>query len=233
MRTGNSWLVLVGLSLIAACGSGSVNDTIRIADGDVHDGGVRSVNGNIIVGTGAVIKGDINSVNGMVDVDDEAEAGDIKTVNGSIRLGRGARTGNIDSVNGGLRARASSGTGRIRLVNGSIDTEAGTAIDGDIDLVNGTAELRGTRVSGDIVTYSGRITLTDASEAMQNIVIKKPKGAFSTSDKPRVVVGPDSRVAGKIIAEREISLYVHESASIGGVEGADPQPWADSPEALD
>lgn len=233
MKQSGIWQLLAVVLLITGCGSGSINDTIRVTAGETREGGARSVNGNIVVGAGAVLEGDINSVNGMVDIDDQAKAGNIKTVNGSIRLGSGAEIRDVDSVNGGLRARASSRIGRIRLVNGSVDTEAGTLIDGDINLVNGTAELRGTRVSGDIVTYSGQITLSDASEAAQNIIVKKPKGAFSQGDKPRVIVGPDSRVAGKVIAEREIRLFVHESATIGGAEGADPEPYSDNAETLD
>lgn len=233
MRQAGVFALLIGCLLMAGCGSGSVNDTIRIADGETREGGARSVNGTIIVGTGAMLEGDISSVNGNVDVDDEATVGAVKTVNGGIRLGAGAAVGDVDSVNGSVRARRSVQIGGVRLVNGSLDTEAGTVVDGEVYLVNGTADLRGTRVTGDIVTYSGHITLTDGSEATQDIVVKKPRGSFSVSDKPRIVIGPDSRVAGKIIAEREIRLFVHESAAIGGAEGAEPEPYTDSPETVD
>ncbi len=219
--------------LIGACGSGSVNDTIRIADGETREGGARSVNGSIIVGNGAVLEGNINSVNGNVDLDDGATAGDIKTVNGSIRLGSQSRSGAVDSVNGGIRARRSVHIGSVNLVNGSLDTDAETVIEGDVFLINGSAELRGTRVAGDIVAYGGQVTLIDGSEAAQNIVIRKPRGTFSMSDKPRVIVGPDSHVVGKVIAERPIRLFVHDSASVGGVEGAEVEPYTDNPESGD
>lgn len=219
--------------LITACGSGSVNENIRIARGETQEGGARSVNGNIIIGSNAVLKGDINSVNGMVDVDDGASTGDVKTVNGSIRLGPGASTGNLDSVNGNIRMKTGATTTGVRLVNGTLDTEEGSEIKGNVTLVNGSAEVFGTLIAGNFTTYAGKVTLAQGSEIGGDLVVKKPKGTFSAKDKPRVVIGPDSRIAGKIIAEREIHLYVHESASIGSVEGAEVQRFSGSVSELD
>jgi hypothetical protein len=36
---------------------------------------------------------------------------------------------------------------------------------------------------------------------------------------PRIVIGPGSRVEGVIHLEREVKLYISESAEVGGVEG--------------
>ena len=36
---------------------------------------------------------------------------------------------------------------------------------------------------------------------------------------PTVTIGPGCRVDGKIIAEREVKLYISETAEVGGVEG--------------
>jgi len=36
---------------------------------------------------------------------------------------------------------------------------------------------------------------------------------------PEIVIGPGSVVKGKIILEREVKLYISESAEVGGVEG--------------
>jgi len=38
---------------------------------------------------------------------------------------------------------------------------------------------------------------------------------------PKVIVGPDSEIKGSVIAHQEIELYVHESAKINGIVGAD------------
>ena len=40
-----------------------------------------------------------------------------------------------------------------------------------------------------------------------------------TNRKPTIVIGPGSRVEGVVRAEREIKLYISESAEVGGVEG--------------
>ncbi len=219
--------------LLAGCGDGSVNDTIRIKSGTSSEGSANSVNGNIIVETGAVVEGDVRTVNGMVDIDEQAQTGNVKTVNGAIRLGSGAETGNLDSVNGSVRIKNGGKTGGIRLVNGTLLAAQGSRINGDAYLVNGSAELIGTRISGTLSGYSGGFMVTDASEVTGDVIIRKPKGSFSDSDKPKVVIGQNSTVGGKIIAERAIELWVHESASIGGVEGAEIQVFSGSADELD
>jgi hypothetical protein len=45
------------------------------------------------------------------------------------------------------------------------------------------------------------------------------KAGKSKSRKPRIVVGPGSRVEGKIILKREVELFISETAEVGGVEG--------------
>ncbi len=221
------------IMLVSACGSGSVNDNIRIAKGEIHEGGARSVNGNIIVGSKATVQGDISSVNGTVDIDDGAEVANIKSVNGSIRVGEGAIAGNIDSVNGNTRLLPDSRTTGIRLVNGSLDAEKGTHIMGSAFLVNGTMELFGAMVDGDLETYSGNMLVTDSSKVAGNIFVKKPKGTFSNTDKPRIIIGPDSEVAGGIIAERDIHLFVHDSATVGSIEGAAAEAFSGSVSDID
>ncbi len=41
----------------------------------------------------------------------------------------------------------------------------------------------------------------------------------SRSRKPRIVIGPGSRVQGAIILKREVELYISDTAEVGGVEG--------------
>jgi hypothetical protein len=47
---------------------------------------------------------------------------------------------------------------------------------------------------------------------------------------PRIVIGPEARVDGPMVFEREVKLYVHSSARIGQVTGATPEPY-DTPRA--
>jgi hypothetical protein len=37
---------------------------------------------------------------------------------------------------------------------------------------------------------------------------------------PRIVIGPNAVVEGALVFEREVTLYVHDSARIGKVTGA-------------
>ena len=55
-----------------------------------------------------------------------------------------------------------------------------------------------------------------------DIIIEKPSGwgFFRKKQRtPKVIIGANSRVVGEIRTEREIKLYVHSSAEIGGVSG--------------
>ncbi|NNF66328.1 MAG: hypothetical protein HKM98_02350 [Gammaproteobacteria bacterium] len=226
------WLLALAVWL-GGCGDNSVNDNIRIAAGETREGGARSVNGNIIVANGATMEGDISSVNGSIDIDEQATVANVKTVNGSIRLDNGASAGKLESVNGNVRLRADVRAAKIRLVNGTLDTESGTEIAGDITLVNGSTRLAGTRIKGQLTQMAGDVTITDGSILEGNLLIKKEKGAVFKGDEPRIVVGPGSEVKGSIIAEREIKLLVHESATVGVVEGAEVQQFSGSPDALD
>jgi len=55
-----------------------------------------------------------------------------------------------------------------------------------------------------------------------DIIVEKPGGwsfGFRKSRDPRVVIGPNSRVFGTIRLEREVKLYISDTAEVGGVEG--------------
>ena len=52
--------------------------------------------------------------------------------------------------------------------------------------------------------------------------IEKPHGfsnGDSTKNKPKIIIGPGSRVDGTIKLEREVELYISETAKVGGVTG--------------
>jgi len=60
-----------------------------------------------------------------------------------------------------------------------------------------------------------------------NVRYSKPSGwNWSASRDPRVVIGRDSEVRGELVFEREVELYVHESAKIGKVTGATVQRYS-------
>ena len=68
---------------------------------------------------------------------------------------------------------------------------------------------------------SGNIKLADGAVVNGDIIVEKPGGwGWNKEDKkPKVVIGPGSRVEGVIRLEREVDLYISESAEVGGVEG--------------
>ena len=51
-------------------------------------------------------------------------------------------------------------------------------------------------------------------------MVEKQGGWFnSMKRKPIVTIGPMSRVDGEIVLEREVELYISETAEVGGVSG--------------
>jgi DUF4097 and DUF4098 domain-containing protein YvlB len=194
-------LIAIGLS---AC-TYSANEDIRVADGESHRGDASTINGNVDVGENADA-GDSNfrTVNGRIVVRDGAQVNDCATVNGSMKVGEGAVAGNLRTVNGDLRVgRDSRVEGRIQLVNGSVELGPGSHVEGDVGTINGKIEMR-----------------TDGSEVQGDLTVREA-GDDRHSRLPMIVIGPDSRVSGGLVFERPVELYVHDSAEIGEVSGAE------------
>src|SRR5690606_40628565 len=82
-------------------------------------------------------------------------------------------------------------------------------------------------VGGNSRNGNGDITLDDGSVVEGTVRYSKPSGwHWSASRDPRVVIGRDSEVRGELVFEREVELYVHESAKIGKVTGATVQRYS-------
>lgn len=221
MKTANrsaALTVLVSLLLpLWACAS--VNKSITIDAGETSDG-ATTVNGKISVGAGATVTGDVTSVNGSIRIDEGATVTGAETVNGSLRLADKVRSHSLSTVNGSIEV-ASDATvaGAVTAVNGRITIGGGSKVQNDLGNVNGEIELRGSEVGGDVSTVTGDIELADGAVIMGDLIVEKPGGWNSSKRKPRVVIGPGSRVEGVIRLEREVKLYISESAEVGGVEG--------------
>jgi len=218
---------LIAAALLALCvalpaQAGSVNKSIKIPAGAQSDGD-STVNGSISVGSGAVLTGDISTVNGTIRVDDDVQLREASTVNGALRLGDGVVASSLSTVNGSIRVGERGNIEqRLEAVNGRISTERGTIVGRGIGNVNGEIELSGTRVEQDVTTVSGDITLADAAVVLGDLVVEKPNMwnfGSGSSRKPRVVIGPGCRVEGTVVLEREVELYISETAEVGGVSG--------------
>jgi carbonic anhydrase/acetyltransferase-like protein (isoleucine patch superfamily) len=199
----------------------SLNKSITIDDG-AEAGAQSSVNGSISIGEGAVISGSVETVNGTIRIDENAQVKDAETVNGSIRISSGATADDVGSVNGSIRlAENVTVSGEVSVVNGKISLDKGTTVADDVSNINGEIMLAGAEIGGDLTTVNGDVTLDDGSTLRGNLIIEKPGGWGWNRNKrePKIIIGPGSKVIGNIELEREVELYISESAEVGGVSG--------------
>ncbi len=212
---------IVAFAMISPSHALSINKSIDIAAG-TEAGGQSSVNGSISIGEGAIITGSVDTVNGTIRIGDHARVRDAETVNGSIRIGSGATTEDVGSVNGSIRLGENvTVDGEVSVVNGKISLDKGTTVADDVSNVNGEITVAGAEIGGDLSTVNGDVTLEDGATLHGNLIIEKPGGwGWNRSKrKPRIIVGPGSRVIGNIDLEREVELFISESAEVGGVTG--------------
>jgi len=102
--------------------------------------------------------------------------------------------------------------------------DRGSRIASGIETVNGAIGIVATEVGGDISTVNGDITVGVDSHVRGGIRVKKPNASWNPVGTgrraPRIVIAPRAKVDGKLSFEREVKLYVHETATVGTVEGA-------------
>lgn len=179
-----------------------VNGSIRTEAAQQY-GDLETVNGSVEVAAGVVAES-VESVNGEIDIGDRASVSLVETVNGSVELGREVTVQKS-----------------VETVNGSIDSGVGTKIGGGVGTVNGAIAVEQTEIAGTVSTVNGDITIGRASKVLGGILIEKPHGWWSGKQRtPRVVIGPDAVVEGELRFEREVELFVHDSAKIGSIVGA-------------
>ncbi|KGQ18301.1 putative exported protein [Lysobacter dokdonensis DS-58] len=186
---------------------------------------VDKVNGSITAQPGQVYE-DLSTVNGSIKVESNAQADDVETVNGSIAGGDGIRVRSLSTVNGGIRVGEQAQIAdTVETVNGSIFVDRGGNIGDGVSTVNGAIGLVDTDVGGGIETVNGDVTVGIGSHVRGGIRVEKPNnnGWFQGKQKPpRIVIGPNARVDGAMVFEREVVLYVHTSAKVGRISGATP-----------
>ncbi|MBN5144938.1 hypothetical protein JY471_20680 [Stenotrophomonas maltophilia] len=185
---------------------------------------ISKVNGSISADVGQRY-GKLDTVNGGIRVGEGVETGSIDTVNGGVKVADRARTGQIETVNGGVRlGREVIARGDVSTVNGSIFSDRGSQIEGGVETVNGGIGLVESRVGKDVETVNGDITVGIGSQVNGGVHVRKPNFSVSltASRKPRVIIGPNAVVSGPLQFEREVVLYVHRTARIGPVTGAEP-----------
>ena len=213
--------LLIMLMSVSAYGA-TINKSVKIEAGS-ESSGASSVNGSITVGENAVVTGGINTVNGAIRVDTGAKIESASTVNGSVKIAANVQADDLSTVNGSVRVgKSATVDGEVEAVNGRITLESGSTVANNVSNVNGQIDVTGAEIGGDVSTVSGDINIVEGSVVKGDVIVEKPSRwgwSKSKSRKPRVVVGPGATVAGVIELEREVELFISETAKVGGVQG--------------
>ena len=212
---------IVALFLLLPAHAFNLNKSISI-DSGATSSGESTVNGSISVGSDAIVSGSLDTVNGTIRIDDNATVEDVQTVNGSLRVASGVQAKDLSSVNGAIRIGEKCKVyGEVSVVNGKISLDKGTEVQHDVSNVNGEISISGAMIGGDLSTVNGDVELSDSAVLKGDLVVEKPGGwGSSNKRKPRIIIGPGSKVLGTIILEREVELYISDSAEVAGVSGA-------------
>ena len=219
MLSGYAALTALATLLLSLPAHGGVNKSITIEAGATADG-ASTVNGKVTVGAGATVTGELSSVNGSVRIEEGATVADAETVNGGLRVADKARSRSLSTVNGSIDIASDVVVdGGVSAVNGRISVGGGSKVANNLGNVNGDIVLEGSEVGGDVSTVTGDIELAEGAVVMGDVIVEKPGGRDNSKRKPRIVIGPGARVEGVIRLEREVELYISESAEVGGVEG--------------
>lgn len=192
---------------------------------------ISKVNGAIRAEAGQTYA-KLDTVNGSIQLAEGSRADTVETVNGSITLSTRAAVDRANTVNGSITAGDDSELGQAETVNGAIRLGRGSSVRGDLETVNGQIRVEQTEVGGDIRTVNGDLEILDGSRVAGSLRIDKPGASWFNWGRqprvPKVVIGANSEVAGPLVFEREVELWVHESARIGRVEGAEPKRFSGS-----
>jgi hypothetical protein len=209
MRTRVLAMACLLLMLFTSC-KNTINESIRVADGETIGGDMNSVNGEIIVGKNCRVRGIARTVNGGISVGSESRISGLQSVNGTIVVDKDA----IISAD-------------IGSVNGSVLCAEGTTIAGEISTVNGAVTLQAVVVGENIKTANGEILLTSGARVKGDIVVDADPDQFDGSEEQKVLIiriEQNSVVEGDIIVKRHYRpVEVHlsdEGRVLGQIEGA-------------
>ena len=203
-----------------------------VASAAGHDGPGRDidkVNGSITASAGEAY-GDLSTVNGGIDLERGARVGDVETVNGGIEAADDVGAHSVSTVNGAIRfGKQARIDGDVETVNGGIFIDHGGNVRDDVSTVNGAIGLVDTDLGGGIETVNGDVTVGVGSHVKGGIHVEKPSGNGMQWGKqriPRIVIGPNAVVDGPLVFERDVVLYVHNTARTGSVRGATPTSYS-------
>jgi cytoskeletal protein CcmA (bactofilin family) len=132
----------------------------------------------------------------------------------------------LTSVNGTVKVGTNAQVaGDATSVNGAMWLGRGSSVEGNVESVNGQLTLDATRVDGQLKTVNGDINVGARSYVRGGILVEKRAGSSLSNQnnhKPRITIGPEAVVEGTLEFEREVDLYISDTAKIGKIEGATP-----------
>ena len=189
-----------------------------------NHGDIDRVNKSIHIGSGDSA-GTLETVNGGIHIGANATVKSAETVNGGVTLGEGSVAESLETVNGSITLEADATVAQdIEAVNGGIQLESNAEVVGDVENVNGGIELNRAKVGGRITTTTGDVFVLDGSRVDGGILVEQQRSGWFNNNQPqrdpRVVIGVGSVVNGELRFDRKVDLYVHESAKVGTITGA-------------
>ena len=178
----------------------SISGNISTAENVTVDE-VSSINGNIRIGTGNRIKGDINNATGQTYIDRRTQIqGNLGTAIGAVGIVDSTIHGNITAYDSDLTVDANS-------------------------RVQGNIFYCASNPKGFISSLFNRLSTNDKQQRTESA--QKAVCAHSTINRkhdaflPTVIIGKQAIVDGDLTFQRRVRLYVHETAKIGKVNGAE------------
>jgi acyl-[acyl carrier protein]--UDP-N-acetylglucosamine O-acyltransferase len=200
---------------------------LSVSGAALADDDISKVNGTAQVEAGQHA-GDVHSVNGSVRIGDNAVVHKASTVNGAVELGKSATATVVKTVNGGVTLHGNARVAdEVQTVNGRVLLERGADVKGQLSNVNGEISLDGAHVGGGIETTNADVTIGEGSKVEGGLLVKKPNNWFHSNDRnPKIVIGPHAVVQGNLTFERDVDLYVSDSATVGKIQGATPKKFS-------
>lgn len=201
-----AWLCL---SLLVAGGAAQAQDSAAQRD----FGGDRFVAGGA-PSVSDPVDGDLFIVGGSIDVDAPV-GGDVVVAGGRARLGDEVAQ-SVYAAGGQLTVNGKVGR-NVRAVGGRVEVGPQAQIGGNLTMVGGQLELRGS-VAGHVQAGSGRV------------VIDGPVTGDVSVTAGRVELGPRARIGGKLrVRSRDELKQAPEAQVLGGIERQAIPPRPDHP----
>lgn len=226
MNRGSILALAFALGALPAFGAqddlGSATVSVKSGDAVVNH---STVNDAVRVEENASVR-KVDTVNGAIELEASTSAKSLDSVNGGILVGDNAQIADhIATVNGGVAlGKDAHVAGAVSAVNGTVALADGTEVNGRIASVRGRIHLAAAHVCGGLKTETGDILVGANARVEGGILVRKSRTPTDDGIQPvpLVVIGPGAVVEGPIRFEREVKLFVSDTAQIGPVEGAVP-----------